>query len=407
VRSNPRDRAFVRGARWVSGDVDGDGACFPCASRTLRASTWKTRPAGVMLRAGSRRRPTTSCAEGTIENFDGTHVPDPHFLSDNDVDLNRNFRIREARAGAVGAGPFGASEPESRAVIEWATRTRTSSLAQPAHLRRRVYPPLGNAPTQDEPERSPLYRQIGEWARNRRLSTVSGFEQFMLRAGKSRSTATSSTSPTSARRHRLRLRVMDLFARLGIERKKPFVDHYTHLTRENLLALAKLTDQNRAASSALEAFRHPQLGELELAARCNWSAQQPPYESSRNLRAPVRGVPARRALAPALEMDVRAAAGRVEIEVRNAGYLPTYILDSAKKLALDARVFVEIEPRSCSIDARDARLEVGHLEDGDAGLRGIHLRPAEPGQRLAAHGVAAVRGSGRCACAEGCASARC
>src|SRR2546429_4589647 len=37
-----------------------------------------------------------------------------------------------------------------------------------------------------------------------------------------------------------------LFARLGIERKKPFVDHYSHLTRENLLALAKLDrDQNQ------------------------------------------------------------------------------------------------------------------------------------------------------------------
>jgi len=75
------------------------------------------------------------------------------------------------------------------------------------------------------------------------------------------------------------------------------------------------------------------------------------------------------ALAPSLEMDVRAAAGRVEIEVGNAGYLPTYILDSAKKLALDARVFVEVEASGgCSIDARDARLEVGHLEGWGRGL---------------------------------------
>jgi len=44
------------------------------------------------------------------------------------------------------------------------------------------------------------------------------------------------------------------------------------------------------------------------------------------------------AMAPALEMQAHFANGRIEVEVANAGYLPTYVLDSAKKLALDARV---------------------------------------------------------------------
>ena len=53
----------------------------------------------------------------------------------------------------------------------------------------------------------------------------------------------------------------------------------------------------------------------------------------------------------------------------NTGYLPTYVLDSAKKLALDARVFVEVEPLGgCTIDPRDARTEVGHLEGWGRGL---------------------------------------
>src|SRR5260221_5861206 len=33
-----------------------------------------------------------------------------------------------------------------------------------------------------------------------------------------------------------------------------------------------------------------------------------------------------------LELEVRATDGSVEIDVANSGYLPTYILDSAKKL---------------------------------------------------------------------------
>ena len=74
-------------------------------------------------------------------------------------------------------------------------------------------------------------------------------------------------------------------------------------------------------------------------------------------------------MAPALEMQARYANGRIEVEVANAGYLPTYVLDSAKKLALDARVFVELEPQGgCTIDPRDARIEVGHLEGWGRGL---------------------------------------
>src|SRR5205814_1406234 len=195
--------------------------------------------------------------EGTIENFDGTHVPDPHYLSDNDVDLNRNFpHSWRPEPEQVGAGPFGASEPESRAVIAYACE------------------------------------------------------------------------------------LWDLFARLGIERKKPFVDHYSHLTRENLLALAKLDrEQNQGRIfRGWKAFRHPQLGELEVGGTVMLvGLNNPPYEliaeiCERQSAAYLRVA----ALAPALEMDVHAAGGRVEAGAGNAGHLPTYILDSAKKLALDA-----------------------------------------------------------------------
>ena len=103
------------------------------------------------------------------------------------------------------------------------------------------------------------------------------------------------------------------------------------------------------------------------------------------------------ALAPALEMDVRAAGGRVEIEVGNAGYLPTYILDSAKKLALDARVFVEVEASGgCSIDARDARLEVGHLEGWGRGLYAEFIFYLQSRGSVSRRTVSLpVRGSGR------------
>jgi len=75
------------------------------------------------------------------------------------------------------------------------------------------------------------------------------------------------------------------------------------------------------------------------------------------------------ALAPSLELDVQTKDGRVDVLVRNAGYLPTYVLESARKLAIDARVFVEVEATGgASIDPRDARVEIGHLEGWGRGL---------------------------------------
>ena len=51
------------------------------------------------------------------------------------------------------------------------------------------------------------------------------------------------------------------------------------------------------------------------------------------------------------------------------GYLPSYVLDSAKKLTPSPVVFVEVEPISgVTIDPRDARTEVGHLEGWGRGL---------------------------------------
>jgi len=93
----------------------------------------------------------------------------------------------------------------------------------------------------------------------------------------------------------------------------------------------------------------------------------------------------------------------VEIEVRNAGYLPTYILDSAKKLALGRRACSSRVEASggCSIDARDARLEVGHLEGWGRGLYAEFISTCRA--------AAASRGARyrcRCAAAGGCACAR-
>jgi len=46
-------------------------------------------------------------------------------------------------------------------------------------------------------------------------------------------------------------------------------------------------------------------------------------------------------------------AWRVDVAIENRGYLPTYVLSSAKNIALDARVFAEAEAKGCKL-ASDA-----------------------------------------------------
>ena len=62
------------------------------------------------------------------------------------------------------------------------------------------------------------------------------------------------------------IELWDLFKQIGMERKKPFVDHYVQLERKDFHALAKL-DRERNQGRVFKRWRkvsHPQLGEVEV-----------------------------------------------------------------------------------------------------------------------------------------------
>ena len=381
VRSNPRDRReHAPVPRWVAGDINGDGAVLSLR-RQDPSGEFVEDPElpGVML---PRRLEDTGpfykvWPEGTIENYDGVHVPDPHFLSDNDIDLNRNFPYGwQPEPEQVGAGPYGASEPESRAVIDWATAHPNIFSWLNLHTFGGVYiRPLGSASDKKMNQQDlAIYRQIEQWGEQiGGYPMVSGFEEFIYEPEKPIHGDITDFIYHTRGAIAYACELWDLFARLGIERRKPFVEHYTRLTRENLLALAKFDREKnqKRIFRGWRRFRHPQLGEVEIGGTVSTvGLTNPPYEMLADIAQRQAAMYLRvAAMAPALEMHARHANGRIEVEVANAGYLPTYVLDSAKKLSLDARVFVEVEPLGdASIDPRDARTEIGHLEGWGRGL---------------------------------------
>src|SRR5438105_2865676 len=386
VRSNPRDRReHAPVPRWVARDIDGDGSVLSMR-RQDPSGEFVADPElpGVML---PRRLEDTGpfykvWPEGTIENYDGTHVPDPHYLADNDVDLNRNFPYAwRPEHEQVGAGSYGASEPESRAVIDWATAHPNIFSWLNLHTFGGCYiRPLGNAPDNKmNQEDLALYRQIGEWGENiGGYPMVSGFEEFIYEPEKPIYGDITNFIYHTRGAIAYACELWDLFARLGIERKKKFVDYYSHLSREDLLKLAKLDrEQNKSRMfRPWKRFQHPQLGDVEIGGIAQVvGLNNPPYELLPEVCERQSAVYLRvAAMAPSLEMDVRIAQGRLEIEVANSGYLPSYVLDSAKKLTPDPSVFVEVEPLGgCTIDPRDARTEVGHLEGWGRGLYNEYL----------------------------------
>ena len=331
VRSNPRDRReHAPVPRWVAGDVNGDG---------------------VVL---SLRRQDPS----------GEFVEDPELPG---VMLPRRMED---------AGPYGASEPESRAVIDWASTHPNIFSWLNLHTFGGVYiRPLGDASDKKMNQQDlAIYRQLEEWGEKLGgYPMVSGFEEFIYEPEKPIHGDITDFIYYTRGAIAYACELWDLFARLGIERRKPFVEHYTRLTRENLLALAKFDREKNSGRifRGWKRFRHPQLGDVEIGGTVSTvGLNNPPFEMLADICQRQAAMYLRvAAMAPALEMQARYANGRIEVEVANAGYLPTYVLDSAKKLAIDARVFVEVEPLGgATIDPRDARTEVGHLEGWGRGL---------------------------------------
>ena len=384
VRSNPRDRRpHAPTPYWKHGDVDGDGNALLMRKESPQGDFVQhaTIPGLMLPRTVEDEGPFYKIwPEGTIEHWNGHTIPDPHYLSDNDVDLNRNFPWSwMPEPVQIGAGPFAGSEPESRAVIEWVTARTNVFTWLNLHTFGGVYiRPLGNAPDNKmDPSDLAIYRQVAEWGElHGGYPTVSGFTEFTYEPDK----PLHGDLADFAYHHRGAIgyvcELWDLFAQLGIERKKPFVDHYSQISRAEMIRFAEWDREHNKGRvfRPWKKTKHPQIGDVEVGGiDIRVGLSNPPLEriaevcerqSKMFLR--VAGMaPALRVRKLAIEEhgDTRS----VQLLVENDGYLPTYVLSSAKKIAVDARIFAEAECTGATL-LSPPRVEVGHLEGWGRGL---------------------------------------
>jgi len=172
----------------------------------------------------------------------------------------------------------------------------------------------------------------------------------------------------------------DLFAQLGIARKKPFVDHFAQMTRDDMIRLGKWDAENNKSRIVRpwKSVQHPQLGEVEvggLDARVGIS--NPPLERLAEICAQHAAHALRVvALAPSIVIesasvhDLGDDLRRVDLTVANHGYLPSYVLSSAKKLPWAEPLHVDVEARdgAALVTETEQHRELGHLDGWGRGL---------------------------------------
>ncbi len=386
VRSVPRrkDHGHPR-PRWQREDLDGDGHCrfirIPDPGGEFVASA--THP-GLML----PRRPDDPppwyrlYPEGRIENWDGETLPDPEFL-DGSTDLNRNFphdwRGEPEQAGA-GSHPTG--EPESRAVVDYAIAHPNLYAWLNLHTFGGVFiRPLGTASDARMNQADlALYRQLEAWAEaDTGYPTVSAYEEFTYEPEKPVYGDLMDFVYNQRGCLSQVCELWDLFARLELPRRKPFVRSYFAVDREGMERLAEWD----AASNRGRVYRdwttveHPQLGKVEvggpdpLIGLWNPPPELLPDVCERMCRYWLRVV----ALLPRLVLEElvvdRLDTNLVEIRatVANHGYLPTWGLDSSREQPWNTPLQAHMETRDCRLtDPERARRDVGHLDGWGRGL---------------------------------------
>jgi hypothetical protein len=416
VRSVPRDSRPERGKpRWIPSDIDGDGQAFSMRVPDPGGELVEAReyPGLLVERTLDDAGPFYKLyPEGTIEHFDGRRIPSPFFLGDNPIDLNRNFPWSWAPPHEqIGAGPFPASEPEARGIVEFATAHPEIFAWLDLHTFGGVLiRPLGHGPdSKMDQEDLAVFRQVEAWmTEHTGYPTVSGHDEFLYEPDKPLRGDVSDYAYNQRGALAYVIELWDLFKRLGMERPPKFAQYYERVSRGDIIKLAWWDkDENEGRSfPPWRPFVHPQLGPVEIGGLDpRVGMWNPPLHELAGMCTSQALVFLRVAsLAPRIRIarvDRHALPGgvtRVEVKVENEGYLGSYGVPSAKALDFNEPLYATCRAAGCElVDAGAAHQPLGHLDGWGHGLHTGANLPAYPGTRGTTNAAWAsylVRGSG-------------
>ena len=394
VRSSPVDDRIHKGhAHWVSEDIDGDGHTGYMRVLDPDGELVELRgddgvplvPAVMVARMPEDVGPCYRLyPEGRIANFDGRTIPAPNFLSDNLYDFNRNFPYTWApEPQQVGAGPYPGSAPETRAVLDFATAHPNIMVWLNLHTFGGVLiRPLGDKPdAKMDAGDLGIFEQVEAWmTEHTGYPTVSGFHEFLYEPDKPIHGDLSDYAYHQRGALAYVVELWDIFKQLGIERRKPFVDHYSKFARKDLRALAEFDRQHNAGRifGTWRKATHAQLGEVELNGfDPRVGIWNPPFERLADTCATQSAAFLRvAALLPRVSVQVlrqERVEGHtcIDIRVANHGYLGTVGVPSAKSLPHVEPLRLTARGEGVTLLApTQAVVEIGHLDGWGGGLYG-------------------------------------
>ncbi len=378
LRSGVRPYPYEEKAEGLHGqDVDGDGRLLQMRVPD-RNGDWKV--SSLDPRLMEKRAPDEHGGtyyrvfpEGLIEDFDGylIKLANPHA----GLDFNRNFPFDwQPEAEQRGAGPYPASEPEIKAVVDFIVAHPNINIALTYH----TYSGLILRPysTRSDEEMNfqdlKVYKKIGD--RGAQLTgypCVSVFQGFRHNPNQVTTGAFDDWMYDYFGVFAFTVELWNPLDRAGI--KTQFIDWRREHPHEDDLKVLQWFDAHVGAGAYVDwyPFDHPQLGAVELGGWNHlYTWRNPPTaflgeEAARNAPFAL----AAGDMLPHLSihtLQVTAIASgtyHLDLVIENTGFLPTYTSQQGKERRAARPVFVELElPEGVTLKSGKRRAELGHLE---------------------------------------------
>ncbi len=359
-------------------DIDGDGRIAQMRIPDPNGD-WKVSPLDERLMA--KREPDEQggayyrlLPEGMLEDYDGYLIRDPR--PQQGLDFNRNFPYEwKPENEQFGAGPYPASEPEIRALVDFVTKNLNINIVLTFHTFSRVLLRPYSTRGDDTMNLDDLwiFKKMG--ARGTQLSgyrNVSTFHDFTYNPKKVTYGAFDDWMYDQLGDYSFTVELWDLPTEAGVKDRK-FIEWWRDHPHEQDVDILKWIDAHGEPDSYLpwRPFEHPQLGKVELGGwNTLYSWRNPPHAYMEAEAA--RHVPWVLSLAEMLPrivvhtLEIKALGQdtyRVNLVVENTGFLPTYTSQQSRTRQAVRPVRAELElGAGVELVSGKRRAELGHLE---------------------------------------------
>jgi murein tripeptide amidase MpaA len=312
--------------------------------------------------------------EGLLSDYDGYLVKMAR--PPQGLDFNRNFPFEwRPEADQYGAGPYPASEPEVRALVDFISSHPNINIAISYHTFSRVILRPYSTKSDDDMPTDDLwvYKKMGELGTQiTGYRNASTFHEFKYHPKEVTTGAFDDWMYDHFGAFTFTIELWDLPTEAGIKDRK-FIDWWREHPHEEDLQILKWIYQHapEGAYADWQTFEHPQLGQVELG---GWNSlytwRNPPLdfmeaEAARHLPF----ILSLGNLLPKLHIHTLKTTSlsngnySLNLVVENSGFLPSYTSQQAKKRTVVRPLLVELElPAKCKLLTGKRRSELGHLE---------------------------------------------